>query len=344
MDLMVRSRAPLRLGLAGGGTDISPYCDKYGGVVLNATIERYAYCFIWKNQDKKVIFKSADLNIEEIHASQEKFCISGNLILHRAVYNKFVEHYNDGIPLNISVITSCDAPIGSGLGSSSTIVVSMIKAYSELLNIPLDDYEVAFMAHQIERVDCNLAGGKQDQYSASFGGFNFMEFGKKDSALVNPLRIKNWIINEFEASSLLFYGGKSRNSSKIIEDQKQNLIHNDEQAILAMHNIKSEALLMKEALLKGEFRKIVDSMREGWEAKKRSSSSVSNEAIEEIFKTAYSAGAQCGKVSGAGGGGYILFISKPENRAKVLNALKKYNGELNPCHFTNLGAQSWRAS
>ena len=340
--MIIRARAPLRLGLAGGGTDVSPYCDTHGGFVLNATIDRYAYAVIKTLDDPVVRFVATDQQEEKVRPTGVPYALNGKLDLHKAVYNHMVQHYNDGKPIALELSTFCDAPAGSGLGSSSTLVVVMIRAFTELLNLPLDDYTIAHLAYKLERVDCGLQGGRQDQYSATFGGFNFMEFFADERATINPLRVKNWIICELEASLVLFFTGVSRESAKIIADQSNNVKAGSVDALEAMHGIKQEALVMKECLLRGDFTGLVESMRLGWENKKRSAKTVSNPHIDEIYDTAISAGALAGKVSGAGGGGFMLFFVPTERRMDVFRALKRFDGEVSNCHFTKHGSQAWR--
>ena len=340
--MIIRARAPLRLGLAGGGTDVSPYCDIHGGYILNATLDRYAYAVIKIHDEPCVRFVSTDEKKEKVIPITEPLELNGNLDLHKAVYNEIVQRYNGGKPISLELSTFSDAPAGSGLGSSSTLVVAMVRAFTELLNLPLDDYTIAHLAFKIERVDCGLQGGRQDQYSATFGGFNFMEFYAEDRAVINPLRIKHWIICELEASLLLFYTGVSRESAKIIADQSANVEKGEVDAVEAMHAMKREALVMKECLLKGDFTGIVETMREGWESKKRSAKTVSNPHIDEIYNAAISAGALAGKVSGAGGGGFMMFIVPPDKRMDVIRALDGFKGQVSNCHFTKYGTQAWR--
>ena len=342
MSLIVRARAPLRLGLAGGGTDVSPYCDEYGGSVLNATIDRYAYAVIRTLDEPHVRFVATDRQETGEFPLQSRFELDGRLDLHKAVYNRIVETYNGGKPLAIELSTFCDAPVGSGLGSSSTIVVVMLRVFAELLNLPLDDYTLAHLAFQIEREDCKLQGGRQDQYAATFGGFNFMEFYADNVAIINSLRIKTWIICELEASLVLFYTGVSRESAKVIADQSANVQAKVGNAVEAMHAMKREAARMKECLLKGDFNGMVESMREGWENKKRSSKSVSSPYIEEIFEEALKAGASAGKISGAGGGGFMMFFVPPDKRMDVVRTLERFDGSISNCHFTKNGTQGWR--
>ncbi len=338
----IRARAPLRLGLAGGGTDVAPYCDLYGGHVLNATIDRYAYAVINTLDEPVVRFLATDQQTETVESISVPLALNGKLDLHKAVYNEMIQVYNGGKAIPLELSTFCDAPAGSGLGSSSTLVVVMIRAFTELLNLPLDDYTIAHLAYKIERVDCGLQGGRQDQYSATFGGFNFMEFYADDRAVINPLRIKNWILCELEASLVLFYTGVSRESAKIIADQSRNVESGLVNEMEAMHGIKREALIMKECLLRGDFGGIVDSMRDGWENKKRSAKTVSNSNIEEIYNAAIAAGALAGKVSGAGGGGFMMFFVPPDKRMDVVRTLSRFDGQVSNCHFTKNGTQAWR--
>lgn len=340
--MIIRARAPLRLGLAGGGSDVSPFCDLHGGYVLNATIDRYAYAVIKTLDEPQVRFVATDQQEKVSFVIGEALPVDGELRLHMAVYKHMIQHYNAGVPMAIELSTFCDAPAGSGLGSSSTLVVVMIRAFAELLNLPLDDYAIAHLAFRIERVDCGLQGGRQDQYSATFGGFNFMEFYADERAVVNPLRIKNWIICELEASLLLFYTGVSRESAKIIADQSANVLSGSVEEKDAMHGIKREALVMKECLLRGDFDGIVDSMRQGWESKKRSAKTVSTPHIEEIYNAAIAAGALAGKVSGAGGGGFMMFFVPPDKRMEVVRTLSRFDGQVSNCHFTKNGTQAWR--
>ena len=338
----VRARAPLRLGLAGGGTDVSPYCDVYGGYVLNGTIDRYAYATITLLSEPEVRLVSTDRQLAESRPLAAVDQLGQTLDLHAAVYRHVVSRYNNGEPIALELSTFCDAPAGSGLGASSTLVVAMVKAFVELLNLPLGDYDIASVAFQIERIECGLHGGRQDQYAATFGGFNFMEFYADERAVINPLRIKESILCELEASLVLFYTGMSRESATIIADQRSNVIAGETSAIEAMHAMKQEALQMKECLLKGDFTGIVESMRSGWEGKKRSARTVSNSLIDEIYEQAHAAGAHAGKISGAGGGGFMMLFVPAERRLDVIRALGRFDGQASSCHFTAHGTQAWR--
>jgi len=331
------------LGLAGGGTDVSPYCDQYGGLVLNATIDKYAYAVIEPEPNGNIVrLVAADKQERWQGEASSQLTLDGCLDLHKGVYNRIVREFNDGRPLALTMTTHTDAPPGSGLGSSSTLVVSMIKGFVELLNLPLGEYDIAHLAYDIERIDVGLSGGRQDQYAATFGGFNFMEFHPDERVVVNPLRIKNWIISELEASLLLYFGGVSRHSAAIIDEQASNVKRKEGAAIDAMHALKKEAVAMKENLLKGDFEGLAESLGAGWEAKKKMAKSISNPQIEETYELARAAGMRAGKISGAGGGGFMMLLVDPVRRMDVVRALEPTRGQIFNCHFTKYGTQGWK--
>ena len=339
--MLTRSKAPLRLGIAGGGSDVSPYSDIYGGLILNATINLYAYCTIEERHDGMIKINAPDISSFIEYPTAISLPIDGQLDLHKGVYNRIVKDYYYK-PLSFSITTYSDAPPGSGLGSSSTMVVAIVKAFVEWLNLPLGEYEIAQLAYEIERGDLKLSGGKQDQYAATFGGFNFMEFIKDDRVIVNPLRIKRWIIDELESSMLLYYTGASRSSAAIIDEQKKNTSSNNLVSIEAMHQIKKSSIEMKEALLKGDISSFTDILGRAWENKKKMADSITNDEINNVFDIAIASGAITGKVSGAGGGGFIMFMINPVNKVNVMNALKKLNGHVVDFHFTEGGCHGWK--
>jgi D-glycero-alpha-D-manno-heptose-7-phosphate kinase len=346
MLMKIRSRAPLRLGLAGGGTDLSPYCDTYGGAILNATIDLYAYAVLENRTDNKCVFIATDGDITEtVDADPQNWSLSDPLVLHKAVYKRIVSDFRGGIPFPCTLTTFCEAPPGSGLGSSSTLVVAMLKAFTEYLGLPLGEYDVAQLAFDIERVDAGLAGGRQDQYAATFGGFNFMEFHENNRVIVNPLRVKNWILSELESSIVLFYTGVSRASADIISEQTKNISAPpaaDSKPIAAMHELKEDAYAMKEAILKGDIPRFAEIMNKSWIAKRKTAASISNSRIDGLFDAATSAGALAGKVSGAGGGGFINFIVDPAKRMQVIKRLSQEEGQVMTCSFTKRGTEGWR--
>lgn len=339
--MIIRSKAPLRLGLAGGGSDVSPYSDIYGGLILNATINLYAYCTIEETQDDAITINAFDAGCHKAYPKGKYLEIDGDASLIKGVYNRVIKDF-DLDAMSFKITTYNDAPAGSGLGTSSTMVVCILKAFVEWQNLPLGDYEISKLAYEIERKDLGLSGGKQDQYAAAFGGFNYMEFLPNDIVIVNPLKIKRWIIDELEASMLLFFTGKSRSSAAIIEEQKKNTSDGNNDAIEAMHKIKQSAVDMKLAILKGDIDSFANIIREGWENKKKMANNITNPIIQEAMDTAIAAGAKAGKVSGAGGGGFIMFVVEPTRKKEVEMALKKLNGFVMPFQFSDGGAHGWK--
>lgn len=340
--MIIRSKAPLRLGLAGGGTDVSPYSDQFGGVVLNATIDMYAHCTIEVTDNGKIAFHAADREEYVEYDVSEQLPLDGVLDLHKGIYNRVMRQFPAHRQLSFRMTTYSDVPAGSGLGSSSTMAVAILKAFFEWLNLPLGDYDMAHMAYEIERLEVGLSGGKQDQYAATFGGFNFIEFYADDRVIVNPLRVKNWIVNELESSLVLYYTGLSRASAHIIDEQIKNTANVKEESLEAMHELKADALVMKEALLKGDIGRFAQYLGRSWEAKKRMASAITNETIENTYKVAMDAGAVSGKVSGAGGGGFMMFMVNPVKKIEVVRALQQLDGWVLTPHFTSNGTQGWK--
>ena len=271
----------MRLGLAGGGTDVSPFSDIYGGCILNATISLYAYCDIVPRQDGKIIFITEDRGERFESVSKRELPMDGNLDLLKAIYNRVIKDFD--LPAqSFELHTFVDAPAGSGLGTSSTLVVAVLGAFVQWLSLPLAEYDIASLAYSIEREDLCLAGGKQDQYAATFGGFNFMEFYSDNKVIVNPLRIKDKIINELSRNIVLFYTSTSRDSAAIIERQQKNVISNNTKSIDAMQQLKKQAVLMKEALLKNDLDKIGDILNLGWEYKRQMASGISTNLFADV--------------------------------------------------------------
>ena len=339
--MIIRSKAPLRLGLAGGGSDVSPYSDIYGGLILNATINLYAYCTIEETNDGIISINSYDSDCHKTYPSTLQLSIDGEASLIKGVYNRVVKDFNLP-PLSFKITTYNDAPAGSGLGTSSTMVVCILKAFVEWKSLPLGDYEIAKLAYEIERKDLQLSGGKQDQFAAAFGGFNYIEFLKDDVVIVNPLKIKRWIIDELEASMLLYFTGRSRSSAAIIDEQQKNTQENNSKAIEAMHRIKQSAIDTKLALLKGDIDAFANILRDAWENKKKMAKDITNPVIQEAMDIAIQAGAKAGKVSGAGGGGFIMFVVEPTCKKEVEEALKKLDGFVMPFNFSDGGAHGWK--
>lgn len=337
--MTIRAKAPLRLGFAGGGTDVSPYSDSYGGAVLNAAINMHAYCHIEEIESSYIEFESYDYDAKGRYELAERIEIDGTLDLYKHVYNRLVRDFN--VPIRpFRLYTHSDAPYGSGLGGSSTLVVAIIQCFAEWWRLPLGEYDIAHLAYEIERVDAGLKGGKQDQYAATFGGFNYMEF-YADRVIVNPLRIRQDVINELESSLLLCFTGRSRESANIIEKQISNAKSNNTASLDAMHQVKLDSVAMKEALLTRRldlFARVLDA---SWQNKKKMADTISNPEIEWLYDYAKENGALAGKVSGAGGGGFMMFMVDPIKRSALKNAFESSGHKTADVSFSQFGVQSW---
>lgn len=338
--MIIRSRAPLRIGLAGGGTDVSPYSDLHGGAILNATIDLYAYASLEPLQNGKIEFVIDGKGQSLILDATAELPLHNGFELFIGVYNRIVKQFNLK-PLSFRLTSYIEAPQGSGLGTSSTIVVSLIGAFVEWLKLPLAKYDIAHLAFEIERIDLNMSGGKQDQYAATFGGINFIEFFANDKVIVNPIQLKPELIYEFEFNLLLYYTSTQRLSATIIDEQVKNVQDKNEKSVDAMHNLKVQAHQMKDALLRGELTKIGEILRYGWENKKAMARSISNDLIDTIYNKAIEHGSTGGKVSGAGGGGFMFFFCPGLTKVKVATELEKLGGRVQSFKFTNQGIVTW---
>ena len=338
--MIYRSKAPLRIGLAGGGTDVSPYSDLYGGAILNATISLSAYATIEPIAENKIIVQALDRKEEQSFNWAKELPVDGTLNLLKGVYNRIQKDYT--LPAaGFRLSTFVDAPAGSGLGTSSTLVVAILGAFIEMLKLPMGEYDAAQYAYHIERNDLNLAGGKQDQYAATFGGVNFMEFYEEDKVIVNPLRIRSEYMHELENNLVLYFTATSRESATIITEQVNNVNRKNEKSIDAMHHLKEQAKMMKEALLKGRLDEIGKILDYGFEQKRLMAHNISNNSIEAIYEAAKKAGATGGKISGAGGGGFMIFYCPGNTRYAVMEVLKTFGGEVRKYSFVDYGLTTW---
>jgi len=337
--MIYRSKAPLRIGLAGGGTDVSPYSDQFGGAILNTTISLSAYATIEPLAENKIIVEALDRNEKQEFDLVPRLPIDGTLDLLKGVYNRIQKDQSVSLP-GFRLSTFVDAPAGSGLGTSSTLVVAVLGAFVEMLKLPLDEYKIAQYAYDIERNDLQLAGGKQDQYAATFGGVNFMEF-TSDKVIVNQLRIKPEYLHELENNLVLYFTSTSRESASIIKEQVKNVNEKNEKSIEAMHHLKDQAKMMKDALLQGNMNEIGLILDYGFEQKRNMAANISNNSIEDIYTAAKAAGATGGKISGAGGGGFMIFYCPGNTRYAVIKTLNTFGGAVRDYSFTKYGLTTW---
>lgn len=343
---IIRARAPLRLGLAGGGTDLSPFCDNFGGAVLNCTIAKYANATLAPIAGDQVRIVSRDLDASidipcadyaERAAEDRRFALATETL------RRIAADFFDGVVPALRIETAIDSPMGSGLGSSSALVVALIEAFTLAFDLPLGQYEIAKLAWEIERQDLGLAGGKQDQYAAAFGGLNFIEFLEENRVVVNPLRLPASTRFELEASLVIAYTGISRRSEDIIKDQVKLAAVSGSAALDSLHSLKQDAYDLKAALLGWSVDRISETLNKSWEAKKRTSSLMTTPEINAMYTASLAAGALGGKISGAGGGGFFVFFVDPDRREAVRRVLETHGAKAEFVSLCEDGARAWQA-
>ncbi len=332
--MIFRSKAPLRISFAGGGTDVSPYPEEKGGAVLNATIDKYAYVSLQPRNDKEMRIRSLDYDIVAKYHIDGDLAYNGELDLVKAVAKSF------SLPTGFDLFLHSDAPPGSGLGSSSTMCVALLGAFQRWLNLPLTNYELAELTYRIEREDLKIAGGRQDQYAATFGGFNFIEFYEKIN-VVNPLRIPLDIINELQYRCLLCYTGKTRLSANIVARQSDAFKRKDRQVVEALDKSKEYAVAMKNCLLARKLDDLGALLHEAWLLKMKFDPEITNDYINAMYEGAREAGAIGGKLLGAGGGGYLLLYCPFDKKHLIARRLEQLGGQIVDFNFEFQGLQTW---
>ncbi len=335
--MLIRAKAPLRISFSGGGTDVPPYPEKEGGCVLSATINRFAYGTLRPRNDKKINIESLDFGISAQYSSASEIPYDGNLDLVKAA----IKNLGAAGDMGFDLFLHSDAPPGTGLGSSSTLMVALVGLLKEYRQLPLTDYEIAQLAYVIERKELGIAGGLQDQYAATFGGFNFIEF-LGDRVIVAPLRLQADVINELEYSLLLCYTGRTRVGGEIIEDQVARYARGEQETLDGMRRLKELAVDMKNALLRREFTRFGNMLHLAWEAKKLNSTKISNPEIERLYDAARETGALGGKLTGAGGGGYLLLFCRYDRKHKVAEKMQEMGCTIADFSFSREGVQTWR--
>lgn len=331
---IIRSKAPLRISFGGGGTDVPPYSQEQGGAVLSATIDKYTYCTLIPRDDDTVKVRSLDYDTLVKYNVDSELQYDGKLDLVKAVTKV------TGIRKGCDLLLHGDAPPGSGLGSSSALVVGLVGAFKHWLRLPLTHYEIAELAYRIERQELGIKGGKQDQYAATFGAFNFIEF-LDDKTIVNPLRIDQDIINELEYRLILCYTGQTRLSAGIIEDQMGSYVQRKQDVVHALDETKLLAIKMKNALLLGQLDEFGSLLHQAWANKRRFSSKITNPHIDQLYEVAKQAGTIGGKLLGAGGGGYLLLFCDFDRKHAVAERLERHGGQVVSFSFDFNGLQTW---
>jgi D-glycero-alpha-D-manno-heptose-7-phosphate kinase len=333
--MIVRSRAPLRISFAGGGTDVPPYPQERGGAVLSVTINKYAYASLVPTDEDAITVQSLDYDVVAKYHTAEDLAYNGELDLVKATIRRLAVGKH-----GLRLFLHSDAPPGSGLGSSSTLVVALVGLFRHWLRQPLTDYQIAELAYQIERVDLGIKGGMQDQYAATFGGVNFIEFYDK-AVIVNPLRVSPDRLNELEYCLLLCYTGRSRLSAHIVERQTESYIQKKEAVVRALDAQKEMAIQMKNALLQGRLDDFGDLLHQAWQTKKQLDPAITTPQIDEMYAAARQQGAIGGKILGAGGGGYLLLYCPFDRKHMVAATLERLGGQVVDFGFDWRGLQTW---
>ncbi|RMH70589.1 MAG: GHMP kinase [Gemmatimonadetes bacterium] len=333
--MIYRSKAPLRISFAGGGTDVSPYPEERGGVVLNVTIDKYAYASLKPRDDRKMSIHSLDYDIVAKYNMDEELTYNGELDLVKAVAR------NLEVDQGFDLFIHSDAPPGSGLGSSSTMCVALVGVFQQWLNLPLTHYDIAEVTYHAERIDLQITGGRQDQYAATFGGFNFIEF-LKDATVVNPLRIRPEYINELHYRLLLCYTGKTRLSANIVANHSNAFRRKEKTVVEALDQTKALAIDMKNCLLRGELDYFGELLHHAWLHKKQFNDQISNAYIDTLYDTARNNGAVGGKILGAGGGGYLLLYCPFDKKHIIAKQLEALGGQIVEFSFEFQGLQTWQ--
>ena len=336
-----RSKVPFRISFGGGGTDMPDYCKYHTGAVINTTIRLFTHTSLQLRDDTKVTFKWVNKDEYEEHDFSNELDCSYGLKLFKATHNHICKRFKLE-PIGYDIVTWQDVPTGSGLGTSSTLIVSLIGVYMELFNLPLGEYDIAEMAIQIERVELGENGGKQDQYAAAFGGFNYMEFRGND-VIVNPIRIKDKVQDELENNILLYFTNFTRNSSDVLTEQLQKINNNNTTSLLSLHALVEQAKMIKDCLIKGNIDGLGEILDYGFQQKKMLAKGISTPEIELLYETAIKAGSTGGKISGAGGGGFMFFYCPTNTKYKVINELNKLNmGHHQPFTWNKFGIRTWQ--
>jgi D-glycero-alpha-D-manno-heptose-7-phosphate kinase len=339
----VRARAPLRLGFGGGTTDVSPYCDAHGGAVLNAAIDLFAHVTIEPRIDDRVSLVAADRGITWTGKAALPLKADADLRLLEGVYVRCMRDFAAGQAIALTLTSYADCPPGSGLGSSSALVVAMVEAMRRFLDVELSPDAVARLAFQIEREDLGLAGGRQDQWAAAFGGVNMMRFETDGRVVVETVPAPPPVLRELESSLVLYFTGVSRESAAIIEEQAANMRSGAPRSLEGLHALKAGAFQMREALLAGDLARFGALVDAGWSSKKLTAHNISSAGIDEVYAAAKTFGVFGGKVSGAGGGGFMMFLVEPTRREALKRLLTAFGGMAQGCRLEERGAESWIA-
>jgi len=313
---MLIVRSPVRISFGGGGTDLPAYYEEYGGAVLSSAINKYFYTILKKRNDGRIQVISSDLRVTETwHDISRMQLQKSELEIPLAAIKEL------GCDISVDLFLASEIVAGTGLGSSASVCVGVLKTLATYLDLPFSKYELAEKAHYIARKVLGKPVGKQDEYASAYGGLNFITFNPDGTGLVEPVSMRSDLLREFQGNLMLFFTGVAHNSWKLLEAQEQSTRKGAGQAVDSLHEIRALADRMREVLLKGDFLSFGAMLHEGWMAKKKISSQISNSIIDNAYDAAIQNGALGGKVTGAGGGGFLLVFCEEEHQNNVRQAL-----------------------
>jgi D-glycero-alpha-D-manno-heptose-7-phosphate kinase len=330
---MLIARSPVRISFAGGGTDLPGYYERYGGAVLSTSINKYIYTILQKRSDDRIQVISSDLRVTETWEDIDRLSGKGtSLEIPLSTLQQI------GFKTPVDMFLASEIPPGTGLGSSAAVCVCVLKALTTYRDGSLSKHQLADLSFQIARKTLGKPVGKQDEYASAFGGLNFISFHTDGSAKVEPLSLPTDLVAEFQSSLMLFFTGLSHHSWSILEEQERSVKAPSGRGVESLHEIRAFADEAREALAAGNLVGFGELLHRGWEAKKRISDKISNPAIDHMYEVARENGALGGKITGAGGGGFLLLFCPPESKKKVRDALLAMgNREMN-FEFDNQGA------
>jgi D-glycero-alpha-D-manno-heptose-7-phosphate kinase len=297
-------RSPLRISLGGGGTDLPTYYERFGGLVVSASINKYVYVAISKPFSEKIILKYSNYE-----------CVENIVSIRHPIIREVLSKYGIG-KSGIEISTIADAPAGTGLGSSGSFTTAIIKAVNAHLGYEITVEDLASSACQIEIEKLSEPIGKQDQYIAAYGGISMFRFLENGEVKVEPLNLQKDVVEKLENNLLLFYTGNTRSASLLLQDQVRKTLQDDEEMINNLNYIKEIGVMSFEALKSGNLDHFGNLMNEHWEYKKSRTDGMSNTRIDDAYKVAMNAGAVGGKLVGAGGGGFLMFYTNDPSKLR----------------------------
>ena len=328
---MLIARAPMRISFGGGGTDLEAYYAKYGGLVISTAINKYFYAVITTDESDDLQVISADYRSLFRHSPYNDLFWDGDLALPKAILHHF------GIRRGINLFVASEVPPGTGLGSSSAAAVTMVRAISTLVEQPMTKQQVAELASYIEIGKMGMPIGKQDQYASAFGGLNKIIF-TSGGVTVEPLKVDSEVRRTLERRLMLFFTGSSRESTSILKHQRKSTEDRDESVLQALHNIKQVAVEVQACLERGDLDEFARLLDYSWQEKRRLAPGLSTGFIDECYTLALKNGASAGKITGAGGGGFLMLYCHEHAQDAVTKALEKHGLKRMNFRFDHQGA------